>query len=289
MDLRFGVVIAFTIFTFVFATWGECRDRRHRLFSAERMSRMNKSEKEKARRLQKEFQTKAVSYRNTMSQSMIHFSYIHLYIFFLKCPICLEPFDTANKQPPDEKPSSNKQQRNIKRVDSFGIPLIGTDDKPIKMLRCGHIYDLSCWKIWVDSGQGNPWVCPVCRQDVGRVKRRRTNSSAPGRTADTEATVRAEGTRPHEVGERRASFARVPPVTPSMLLLPVGHTHPSYSSVQSLASFGGTPFAPFSHPPFRRLYPRHNMTQINNETPTEETPLFAQAQATFAADESDDY
>jgi hypothetical protein len=58
---RFGVVIAFTIFTFVFATWGECRDRRKRFFSAERMSRMNKSEKEKARRLQKEFQTKAVS------------------------------------------------------------------------------------------------------------------------------------------------------------------------------------------------------------------------------------
>lgn len=58
---RFGVVIAFTIFTFVFATWGECRDRRNRLFSAERMSRMNKSEKETARRLQKDFQTKAVS------------------------------------------------------------------------------------------------------------------------------------------------------------------------------------------------------------------------------------
>jgi hypothetical protein len=58
---RFGVVIAFTIFTFVFATWGECRDRKNRFFSAERMSRMNSAEKEKARQLQKEFQTRAVS------------------------------------------------------------------------------------------------------------------------------------------------------------------------------------------------------------------------------------
>ena len=58
---RFGVVIAFTVFTFVFATWGECRDRRKRFFSAERMSRMNSAEREKARQLQRSFQTKSVS------------------------------------------------------------------------------------------------------------------------------------------------------------------------------------------------------------------------------------
>ncbi len=58
---RFGVVIAFTVFTFVFATWGECRDRRNRLFSADRRSRMSAAEKEKARQLQKEFKTKMVS------------------------------------------------------------------------------------------------------------------------------------------------------------------------------------------------------------------------------------
>ena len=58
---RFGVVIAFTIFTFVFATWGECRDRRKRLFNAERMSRMTAAEKKRARMLQREFRSKAVS------------------------------------------------------------------------------------------------------------------------------------------------------------------------------------------------------------------------------------
>ena len=58
---RFGVVMLFTAFTFVFATWGECRDRRKRLFFVERRSRMTAAEKEKARLLQKEFRSKMVS------------------------------------------------------------------------------------------------------------------------------------------------------------------------------------------------------------------------------------
>jgi hypothetical protein len=90
------------------------------------------------------------------------------------------------------------------------------------------------------------------------------------------------------VDERRVSFARVPPVTPSMLLLPVGHTHPSYSSIQTLVSYGGTPFAPFSHPPLRRLYLRPaSSPNVLNDIPTEETPLFAQE--TLVSEESDDY
>jgi hypothetical protein len=188
----------------------------------------------------------------------------------------------------DDISPEDPQKRKLKRVDSFGIPLIGTDKLPIKLLRCGHIFDTTCWKIWVDSGQGNPWVCPVCRQDVGRVKRHMTNPSAPGRTTFAETTVRNDGISRQEVEERPISFARVPPVTPSMLLLPVGHTHPSYSSIQTLVSYGGTPFAPFSHPPLRRLHPRPAGTpNAVNGIPNEETPLFAQE--SLAAEESDDY
>ena len=57
---RFGVVILFTIFTFVFATWGECRDRRKRFLFAERRSRMTTAEKERARLLQVEFRSQMV-------------------------------------------------------------------------------------------------------------------------------------------------------------------------------------------------------------------------------------
>lgn len=58
---RFGIVILFTAFTFVFATWGECRDRRKRVFLVERRSRMTGREMDRARLLQKEFGTKTVS------------------------------------------------------------------------------------------------------------------------------------------------------------------------------------------------------------------------------------
>eukprot|EP00956_Cyclotella_meneghiniana_P000002 scaffold23_cov29-Cyclotella_meneghiniana.AAC.2 len=232
---RFGVVIAFTMFTFVFATWGECRDRRKRLFSAERMSRMTAAEKKRARMLQREFRSKA-------------------------CPICLEPFDTTNKQL-DEDESSSTQH--IKRVDSFGIPIYGTDNKPIKLLRCGHIFDSTCWSIWVDSGKGgNPWVCPVCRQDVGRVKIRRSSQINNEQTD----TIREEGTR---VQERRASYARVPHITPSMLLLPVGNTHPSYSTMQSL-SFASS----------LRSSQRDTPNAQVNDILTEETSLLQRAAST---------
>lgn len=184
----------------------------------------------------------------------------------------------------DEKPPHNtKQKQNLKRVDSLGIPLIGSDDRPIKMLRCGHIFDESCWKLWVDSGHGNPWVCPVCRADVGRAKR--VVNSSPERVANTETRGRNDGSHRGETEDRRTSFIRVPPATPSMLLLPVGHTHPSYSSIQSLTSFGGSPFAPFSHPPLRRLYPRYASNLNTHHAPTEETSLFEQ---TYASDENDD-
>lgn len=136
---RFGVVLGFAIVTFLFGAWGEYRDRRKRWQYAERRSNMSPVEREKARHLQREFKTKA-------------------------CPICLENFvDESNGGSPSAFGV-------FRRVDSFGIPLRGNDDKPIKMLRCGHIFDETCWRQWVNSGQGNPCICPVCRQDVGRTK-----------------------------------------------------------------------------------------------------------------------
>ncbi|KAL3942638.1 MAG: hypothetical protein SGBAC_003210 [Bacillariaceae sp.] len=56
------------------------------------------------------------------------------------CPICLEDF------------KSNET---------------GSDDRPIKLLRCGHVFDASCWEEWVNSGQGQVSKCPICKKDVG--------------------------------------------------------------------------------------------------------------------------
>lgn len=83
------------------------------------------------------------------------------------------------------------------------------------MLRCGHIFDESCWKTWVNSGFGNPCICPVCRQDVGKsVQRRRSSFSASNHG-------------PNVLNEDTAVAAAVSRPTTTVR----GLTHPSYDSV----------------------------------------------------------
>lgn len=148
---RFGIVLGFAMFTFVFAAWGEFRDRQKRWRYTEARSLLTNAEKEKARLLQREYHTQM-------------------------CPICLENFDNGCAEVDKIKldhnencsnPPNKESYTGMRRVDSYGIPLIGTDGLPVKMLRCGHIFDETCWKCWVNSGHGNPCHCPVCRQDVG--------------------------------------------------------------------------------------------------------------------------
>jgi len=165
---RFGVVIAFAMLTFLFGAWGEYRDRQKRTRYIESRSQLTALDRDKARRKQQQYQTKS-------------------------CPICLEPFlenhsssssgddenkantlkekdDTKDATSSDDTPppTTTTTTKAFPRVDSYGLPLLGADQKKIKYLRCGHIFCESCWKNWVHSGHGNPCICPVCRQDVGK-------------------------------------------------------------------------------------------------------------------------
>merc|ERR1712226_1647114 len=72
------------------------------------------------------------------------------------CPICLEPFCKETNTSPSEDDSSQEQN-----------PTIGSDGRPIKLLRCGHVFDESCWEEWVESGQGQVDKCPICKHDIG--------------------------------------------------------------------------------------------------------------------------
>ena len=72
------------------------------------------------------------------------------------CPICLENFENA----PGE------------------VPTKGSDGLPLKLLRCGHVFDETCWSEWVSSGTGNILRCPICQQDVGSSS---SNESNPHR------------------------------------------------------------------------------------------------------------
>uniref|UniRef100_A0A7S3P9J0 RING-type domain-containing protein n=1 Tax=Amphora coffeiformis TaxID=265554 RepID=A0A7S3P9J0_9STRA len=73
------------------------------------------------------------------------------------CPICLEKFPNVE--------GSNGETR---------CPTMGSDGLPLKLLRCGHCFDETCWNEWVDTGRGQIGRCPICQQSVGR-----DTSSAP--------------------------------------------------------------------------------------------------------------
>ena len=215
-----------------------------------------------------------------------------------QCPICLEPFDrTPEKDAHAEcdiasvDSSEKKRNQKLKRVDSFGIPIIGSDDKPIKLLRCGHIFDLSCWQMWVDSGTGDPWICPVCRQDIGRPKRvptatqRLNNARGGGGGGNGDDAARREESTNQEQ-QQSSLFARMMANTsgPSMLIRPVNNVVANYNSVQP-----GT--QSFIVPPrfVNRLglHPTFGLSStVLMDGVAEHTPLFSRAST---GEGSDDY
>lgn len=60
------------------------------------------------------------------------------------CPICLEDFPVTEGE----------------------VATTGSDGEPIKLLRCGHCMDETCWAEWVSSGQGTITKCPICMEDI---------------------------------------------------------------------------------------------------------------------------
>jgi uncharacterized membrane protein YgcG len=73
------------------------------------------------------------------------------------CPICLEEF---------QKPEGEDD-----------LVTTGSDGEPIKLLRCGHCMDETCWADWVSNGRGTITKCPICMQDVGETTE--TTNAAP--------------------------------------------------------------------------------------------------------------
>jgi hypothetical protein len=261
---RFGVVIAFAVFTFFFGAWGEYRDRRKRWQYAESRSKLSPVEREKARLLQRDYCSRV-------------------------CPICLDPFDieettdlgenddvtgTATAQRDGEERNAEDGTsvsvcRNVvasqeskspastvvavvtsgmKRVDSYGIPLRGMDRRKIKLLRCGHIFCDTCWKGWVHSGHGDPCKCPVCRQDVGKSSSKKNSRRDRNNASNTQATstdaAATQTTEPsstvdsEEVAGGQGVLSDTVPFvetaeSSSLISSGGGLSHPSYDAVSS--------------------------------------------------------
>jgi hypothetical protein len=110
------------------------------------------------------------------------------------CPICLEPFITLPVQQPTM--NLNKDRKDHQKhhsVDSLSDPIevvvaddpllyspvLGSDHQPIILLRCGHVYDTTCWTKWMihnyhhhqqqQQHQSTPQSrlkCLICQQPV---------------------------------------------------------------------------------------------------------------------------
>lgn len=149
---------------------------------------------------------------------------------------------------------------------------------------------MTCWQTWVDSGTcGNPWICPVCRQDVGRPKRGPTIPSCQFNRGgddddgennnivydvrrieeDDTATTNQEYQSQQQQQQQSSLFARIAS-GPLMLLRPLTNI-PHYNSIQNQNRFGvirRTLSAPTENTP---LFPR--------DTTDEETIYFDSEQS----------
>ncbi len=97
------------------------------------------------------------------------------------CPICLEDFQVKTSAPSTsaghdheetteslkcKKDSHANLRHTSPTLDSDTSDMIGSDGLPLRLLRCGHVFDETCWAEWVDKGSSIT-RCPICQQSVG--------------------------------------------------------------------------------------------------------------------------
>jgi len=93
------------------------------------------------------------------------------------CPICLEDFKSGSVEYNESECSDEGTPLNI-----AGGDVIGSDGLPVRILRCGHAFNETCWKDWMRKGRNSSDVtkCPVCKMDI--------NEPTATQTTDTSTT-----------------------------------------------------------------------------------------------------
>jgi len=101
------------------------------------------------------------------------------------CPICLEafqigkdddaicPFLKSNRKEHDINCCHEESDSRSKKV---GTTMKGSDGFAVKLLRCGHVFDETCFNELVNSScNGNVSRRPICKPDVGKNESRYVN------------------------------------------------------------------------------------------------------------------
>ena len=108
-------------------------------------------------------------------------------------------------------------------LESFKDTQTGSDDEPIRLLRCGHVFDETCWNEWVSSGQGHISKCPICKMDLAEFPREERAIPPPGQVVMNETSAAdGEGESDLQVALRRFQQDR------NFRLVQLGTRFPTY-------------------------------------------------------------
>ena len=135
----------------------------------------------------------------------------------VSCPICLEAFQEGGYKD-DDTPDSGR------KCDETGQQMRGSDGLPLTLLRCGHVFDQSCWEEWTSSGRGDVTKCPICKTDVGKP----TASAPVGSGEDQEASDAALHPYQNESAMQRYRDERL------FRLQRLGHQYPLFIGPQQV-------------------------------------------------------
>jgi len=81
------------------------------------------------------------------------------------CPICLEDFQMNVDIDCADDGQQHKERGAL--LPTAKEQYIGSDGKPIQVLKCGHAFDASCWEAWISNTSRNIHQCPICKEDIG--------------------------------------------------------------------------------------------------------------------------
>lgn len=137
------------------------------------------------------------------------------------CPICLEDFHSTT---------------------------VGSDGLPVRLLRCGHVFDETCWRDWTTSARGSFGTsCPICREPVDQSSERQELLRSRDRLEDELRWRRYREERNFRLHRLGSRYPR--------------HVRPSLINAWTTANYGGLLA---NDPAFVRLDPR--LREYRNST-----------------------
>lgn len=175
-----------------------CDDRKQRRGYAKVASHLNELDRARATALQGRFQAKS-------------------------CPICLEDFQVI------EGSHCNETEKFTQN---------GSDGLPLRLLRCGHIFDETCWAEWVSSGHhGKVDKCPICQQNVGKPLRDEKLTDVRRAVTETTSASVSDQWRQQRLEEERNRAIRQYTYDRNFRLMQLGTRYPQFVRPQQIQTW----------------------------------------------------